>query len=215
MTDILAKSSTRARLQNAKAAAVKLHNDWREMRQKISGANCDLGRGYNTEHGRQIPVICCFSKSSIPAYSVEYADDAYKGIKHTGWFADDDMIQGTIRGIVCRIDGRKWLIGYYWSDNGEYVVRVDTVYSDIEAAAIAADRFAENYAEICRDDARKYNEAREIWDKADRDGIRLRECLILRHKKCMSYVRSEISELCKAIRQAREVLRTEYADGSF
>lgn len=215
MSDILAKTTARARLQNAKEAAVKIHKDWREMRQKISGANGDFGRGYNPEHGRKIPVISCFSKSSVPAHSVEYADEAYKGIEHTGWFADEDMIQGTIRGIVCRVDGRKWLIGYYWSDNGEYVIRADVVYQDLEDAAIAADRFAENYAEICRDDARKYNAAREIWEKEDRDIIRLRECLVLRHKKCMSYVRSEISDLCEAVRQAREVLRTEYADCSF
>lgn len=211
MSDVLAKSRASNRLQKAKSKAAKTGKDWRQCRCMITGSS-DFHLGSNTVYGRKIPVYCTFSEESIPCYSVEFADEAYKSIKHRGWFADDEQMQGTVRGIVCRIDGRKWIIGYYWSDNGEYVIRADEVYGNLEDAAQAADSFAEDYAEICREDNAKFQAAILLEDEIEEKKTRLEECIALRNHPKMNHIRAEIPDLIESIRNARETLRTDYAN---
>jgi hypothetical protein len=219
MTDILKKSNSRQRLAAARQAAQKVNESnktavytWRNMRQKVTGDDFYFGPGLNTDsYGRKTPIWYCFNEESIPAVSVQFADEVYSGIKHCGWFADDDQMRGTIRGVVCRLEGKRWIVGYYWSDNGEYVIRQDEIFTDIEDAAIAADRFAEDYAEVCREDARKFQKANEINDKIEMDIKRLLECLALRHNKKLNYIREEITELIDTIRDSRKALK-EYSD---
>lgn len=212
MSDILAKSRASKRLQKYKIEAARTGKDWRQCRSVITGGR-DFVSGSNTDtYGKEIPVYFTFSEESIPCYSVEFADKAYKGINHRGWFADDEQVQGTVRGIVCRIDGRKWLVGYYWSDNGEYVIRADEVYDNLEDAAQAADSFAEDYAEICREDNAKFQAARLLEDEIEEKKTRLQECIALRNHPKMNHIRAEIPDLIESIRNARETLRTDYAN---
>lgn len=155
MSDILKNSSSRVRLSKARKMAEEANKnhshslfDWRYFRTSLK-TQCGLSQGFNTNgSGKREPVWVCFNESDIPAISVDFADEVDSSIKHTGWFADEYQDQGTIRGVVCRLEGRRWLAGWYWSDNGEYCI-YQTIFDDAIDAASAADSLAEDYADIC------------------------------------------------------------------
>lgn len=144
------------------------------------------------------------------------------GLRYTGWFTNDEgetFVDGSglARGIVVTLpaspgfpDGR-FLAGYHWGDNDERVIWPD-LYSSPEDAARDADHYAERFADQSREDSYRCNEARDLETKIDDGLTRLRECIALRHRTCMGYARDEIRDLCETIRQARETLRTDYAN---
>lgn len=143
-------------------------------------------------------------------------------IEHTGWHTNDDGTtykdgSGKAWGAVATLpampgfsEGR-FLAGYHWGDNGETVLWPE-LYSDKKDAADRADEHARVFADNAREDNAKFNAARDLETDIEDGLTRLRECIALRHKACMDYVRDEIVELCEAIRDKRETLRTEYAD---
>lgn len=178
-----------------------------------------IDSGFNTDaRGNKEPVFYYFSEE-LPE---SFCDGVDKSIRHTGWYTNDDGTtykdgSGKARGIVVNLpaspgfpDGR-FLAGYYWGDNDERAVYPD-VFSDEKEAARYADSYAEQYAEMAREDNRKFEAARHLENEIETAFTRMRECLALRHRACMSYVRDEIAELCESIRNKRQTLRTEYAD---
>ena len=86
------------------------------------------------------------------------------------------------------------------------------LYSDKKDAADVADEHARVFAKLQREDNAKFNAARDLETGIEDALTRLRECIALRHKACMDYVRAEIVDLCESIRDKRETLRTRYAD---
>lgn len=186
--------------------------------QKHGGKSIDAG--FNTDsRGRREPVFYYFGEM-LPE---RRADDVDKyGIRHNGWYTNEHGEtcrdgSGLAWGIVVELpampgypDGR-FLAGYRWGDNDEGVLWPE-LYADEMDAARMADEHARIFAEIEREENTKFNAARDIESDIDDALHRLRECLAMRHRACLAYVRDEIRELCETIRDKRETLATEYAD---
>lgn len=132
------------------------------------------------------------------------------GSRHTGYYTDMDA-SGIARGIVGRLPHGRFIAGYEWTDNGERVY-FSEVFTEEEEAARFADGRAEWFADQAREDNAKFNAARDLETEIEDGLTRLRECIALRHRACMEYVREEAREIIETIRQARETLRTDYAD---
>lgn len=143
-------------------------------------------------------------------------------MNYTGWFTEEDGTTywdgwGLVRGIVAELpampgfNNGRFLAGYHWGDNDEKVY-FPALFDNAEDAAYAADSHAESFAELQREDNAKFKRADAIQSDIAIGVIRLRECLALRNRGCMSYVRDEAHELISQIKEWRETLRTEYAD---
>lgn len=128
---------------------------------------------------------------------------------HKGWYTDGADMSATARGVVARLPHGRFLAGYYWSENGEYVYAAD-VYEEEREAILAADSMAQRFGEEESDYQTRWREAENLRDKIKDQLKRLRECLVLRHEKCMQYTREEIHEIVQSIRKNRDVLATEY-----
>lgn len=151
----------------------------------------------------------------------QWCDEVNRNIRNTGWFTFADGTtykdgSGIARGIVVSLpaapgfpDGRH-LAGYWWGDNDERVLWPE-LYADENEAAQAADSHAEYMAESERAYNEKWQTARDLESDIDDALSRLRECIALRHRQCMAYVRDEISELIETVREKREILATNYA----
>jgi hypothetical protein len=215
------------RLREFAAAEVAKHGDtyanpncptpktWREARRYGFGnwraAYCaGLNQGFNGEG--KTPVWYCHSGACFrnERFADECEDAPRLVRENQGWYSDMDG-NSTVRGIVSRLTHGRYIAGYYWSNNGERVYFQDVYFSEREAA-IAANHCAETYAEICRNDDADFQEARKLENKIEESFTRLRECLALRHRACMAYVRDEARELIETIREARNTLKTQYAE---
>lgn len=136
-------------------------------------------------------------------------------LDYTGWFTDCEN-STLAKGIVITLPAMpgfpngRFLAGYYWGVNGETVLYPE-MYADINEAAHAADSHAESFADKEREHNEKWQAARDIEYKIEIKEKRLIECLALRNKKCMSYIRAEISTICDRLRDMRHVLKTDYA----
>ena len=114
-----------------------------------------------------------------------WADDCEGGSSHTGWFTNDDGTtykdgSGLARGVVVQLppcpgfkDGR-YLAGYWWGDNGEFVIWPDLFKTESEAARMA-DEHARVFAESAREDNARYEAMRNAEDTAEekRESARL------------------------------------------
>lgn len=143
----------------------------------------------------------------------EFAHEIIR-LGHTGWYTNDfgDLCNGivvTLPPMPGFSEGR-FMAGYYLTDNGETVVNPE-LYADKYSAVMDADRMAERYAEVEREYQEKWQAAREIEDKIEESEKRLIECIALRHKKCMGYIRAEIVRICEKLRDLRRELKTDYA----
>jgi hypothetical protein len=130
--------------------------------------------------------------------------------RHKGWYTDVDC-QETAFGIIVRLPHGRIIAGYRWDANGETVYYPE-IFTDAEEAARMADEHARCFAEESREHSEKCQAAQEVENRIDDSLARLRECIALRHRKCMAYIRNEISELIEKIRDDRETLATEFKD---
>lgn len=177
-----------------------------------------LDAGFNGNGANRIPVVythCAEQFDETEAHKI-------LGLRHTGWFTNPDGEtfkdgSGLCRGMVAEFPARPgfpdgWFLAGYWlGDNGETVYALD-VYGDREEAAREGDRMAERLAEAEREYQTKWREAQDIQEATDSAFKRLRECLAMRHKACMGYVRDEARELCETIRDNRARLASDFAD---
>lgn len=181
---------------------------WRDIRgttHKSARAYCGgLAQGFNAK----TPIWYCHTG---PQFRDEcFADACGHGPSHQGWFSDTDYSE-KVRGIVGRLTHGRYIAGYHWTSNGERVYFPE-VFSDECEAANAADEHARVYAELCMEDSQKYDAMRDLEADTENKLQRLRECLALRHKACMSYVRKEIADLIETLRENRVTLQTDFAD---
>ncbi len=181
-----------------------------EMYRKLSEKYPRACHGHNYNR----PVLSCFDESSLPVRSIKFADempDAYR-IDHKGWFADADGHgdRGTIRGIVAFLPHGRMLAGYYWSDNGEYVLFTDEVFTDARDAVISADHVAEKYADICREDDEKWQRVGRAETAVEDAAEELRDAWVLRRMGRRDS--DDVRELVQKLREAREELRAVTAD---
>jgi hypothetical protein len=175
---------------------------WRDVR--FAKLTSESGLTFNGEHW--------YVHSAAPVFNREQDAHDVEGIRidHTGWFTDIHGDEKAV-GIIAKLPRGRFLAGYRWTSNDERVYYPE-IYADAIDAARGADSHAESFADIAREDSEKYEEARKLENKIEDSLIRLRECIVLRHSQCMSYVRDEARELVETIREARESLRTDYAD---
>lgn len=156
-----------------------------------------------------------------PPFEYQWADDVYSGIKHCGWYTDpngETFKDGTgiCRGFVIYWpetlnfpDGR-WLAGYWIGGSDRWCVHPE-IHDDRDDAAQEADHMAEQFAEVEREHAERWQAARDVEYEVEEGGRRLRELLLLRHKG-LDYVRDEITEVIEKIRAGRERLKSEFKD---
>lgn len=163
---------------------------WRDMRYcsfaNVRAAACQLSPGLMNGAG---PVYW-YSHSGPEFPREQYADEVVN-LDHTGWLSDAGSHE-KVRGLVVALPHGRFLAGYHWSDNGERVYFSD-IYDCQHDAARAADGHAETFAETCREDDYQYERARNLEYEIDGNFSRLRE-------------------LIASIKEAREKLRTQYAD---
>lgn len=179
--------------------------------------------------GERVPVLTSFDRASLPVRDIRFADEVNpRAIDHKGWFADSEGY-GVIRGIVARLPHGRFLSGYHWSDNDEYVLFPGDVFTDEREAARDADREAERYAELCRDDDARFramSEAESLCESKESDlcdawdEYRAAWCAFLvdpmRHaktaRKAREWVRELVSDL-RAFRAELESARKAYERG--
>lgn len=176
---------------------------WRDVRFATFLSDCSLSQGLQDNepiwytHGGEF-------------FRNERDADRIISMRHTGWYTDEDCNETAV-GIVGSLPHGRFLAGYRWTSNDERVW-FPQIFDDESDAARMADEHARVFAEQAKEDDEKYQEARRLEDSIERKEVRLRECLALRNKKCMEYVRSEIEGLIESIRNKRDRLKTEFAD---
>lgn len=131
-------------------------------------------------------------------------------LNHSGYYTDVHQDELAI-GIVASLPHGRFIAGYRWTDNDERVW-YPTVFDDEEDAARMADEHARIFAEAQFEDSEKWETARELESETEDLLTRLRECLALRHRACMAYVRDEARELLEKIRDNRARLNGEFAN---
>lgn len=201
----------------------KVSADWRKARaygmHSYAAAFGLASRGFNTSPlGARIPVITSFGRESMPVRDIRFADDVDRSIDHNGWFADCNGYgdSGVVRGIVARLPHGRFLSGYHWSDNDEYVILTDEVFTDEHEAARDADHEAARYAEDLRDDDARFqtmtdaeglceskvSDLRDAWNQ-----YRAAWCAFLtdpmRHAKTARKAREWVTELISDLRATR------------
>lgn len=134
---------------------------------------------------------------------------------HKGWYTEHDGTtsrdgSGLAWGIVARLPHSRFIAGYQWGDNDERVY-FSEIFSDEGKACRAADSHAESFAEMCKEDSYKNEQARELSESIEEAFTRLRECLALRNKACFARLRDEARELMATIREKRHELKTEFS----
>lgn len=186
---------------------------WRDIRRtthkSIAAYTGALSQGFNGTDNHKTPVWYCHTGEQFrhEKFAKEFAN---RWDQFPGYYTDVHASE-TTQGIVAMLPHGRFIAGYHWDANGERVYFPE-VFDDEYTAASAADSHAESFADSCREDSEQYEAARELETTIKDSLRRLAECVALRNKKCMAYVRNEISQLIEEIRDSRETLRTEYAD---
>lgn len=168
-------------------------------------ADIDAGKNDNK------PIFYWFG--DLLPYS--WADDCEGGPRHTGWYTNNDGAcykdgSGKCRGVVIQLppcpgfaDGR-YLAGYWWGDNGEFVAWPE-LFKDETEAARKADSHAENYAESAREDNARFEAMREAEDEVTHICARLRKYLPARNVTVT--LREEVRSMIEELRDARNTLK--------
>lgn len=177
---------------------------WRDVRYGTFRSRCN-----GLDGGRNGDRHIWYTFSGDQFTRERYADEIIR-IGHQGWYTDEDARE-TARGLVVALPHGRFLAGYHWTDNDERVY-FSEIYTDQDDAARAADREAERFAEVAREDDRKSREARNLEDDIEVNLRRLRECLALRNNKCFAHLRDEARQAIESIRDSRRTLETEYAN---
>lgn len=126
-------------------------------------------------------------------------------------FRNERYCDEIARSIVARLPHGRFIAGYVQSVNDERTYYPE-VFDDERDAALMADEHARVMAERERECNERWHAARDLENDTESKLHRLRECLALRHRKCMSYVRVEIGQLIETIRANRARLAGEFAD---
>ncbi len=182
------------------------------------GRSVDVG--YDTDaRGNRTPIFYA-SPNTFSAEKFAHEVCSLGRDRHTGWYTNNDGGSsrdgwGLCSGVVLSFDPRPgfpngWYVAGY-NMNGDMCTYFPDVYDSAEDAARAADGHAEKIAEEERDYQYRAAQARQVQDDNEQAIVRLRECLALRHRACMDYVRDEARELMKTIRLQRERLSGELA----
>lgn len=188
---------------------------WREVRDyglhtyADAFALCDSG----LNDGK--PVIYSHASGGLPVRKVKFADEMCgSNIDHCGWYAGNDGCRGVVRGIVGYLSHGRFLSGYHWSDNDESVLFVGHIFDSEREATRDADREAEAYADMLRDDSERYDVMREAEDHAEAVSVDVGRAFQARNVSAWhrEYCRDRVEEL-RAARTAFDAANEAYEKG--
>lgn len=181
--------------------------DWRAARDwKLSSWESAYGV---LSRGSQSGAVVWYSHAGEVFREERDAGDIVGARSAPCWHTDTDGRE-TAYGIVARLPHGRFLAGYRWDSNDERVY-FPGVFTDETDAAYMASEHARVFADVAREDSERFEAAQALETGIEENLRRLRECIALRHRECMGYVREEVAELCESIRTARETLRTDFA----
>lgn len=182
---------------------------WRDVRFMSFASDTGLSQGFNGTGKAEESVWTTHNPHA--ALQRETFCDEVEGVRiaHKGWFTDTENSE-TARGIVSALPHGKFIAGYLWNCNDERVY-FSEIFDSARDAAHMADEHARVFGEDEMEHSQRFQAAQYIESEIETALYRLRECVALRNKSCMQYVRDEISDLVSTIRASRETLRTDYA----
>lgn len=191
------------RAEAAKPSTWTRPMSWRDVRYATLKSHTGLDQGSN--QGQPI-----WYTQDGPAFKREkFCDEVeYSHINHKGWFCDEEASE-TARGLIVMLPHGRCLAGYYLSMNDERVY-FPGIFDSQNEAAQEANEYARKIAREEVEYREKDREAQACSESIETSLKRLRECLALRHKACMWYVKGEISSLLNTIRTNRLRLETEF-----
>lgn len=180
---------------------------WRNVRFATLKSHTGMSQGFNGTGVNKMFVWYCH-------HGEQLRNERDSHVVNTrlvrGWYTDTRQEETAI-GIVAGLPHGRFIAGYRFSDHEERVYFPE-IYTDESDAAHAGDSHAETIADIARDNCEITDAACALESDIETALIRLRECLAMRHyKKCLSYVKDEITTLLESIRQKRETLHTDFA----
>lgn len=190
---------------------------WRDIRgtthKGLRAYVAALDQGFNGDGRARVPVWYCHTG---PQFRGERFAHECDGGPYPDWHTNHEGEtfkdgSGLARGIVGRLTHGRFIAGYWWGDNGERVYFPEVFNSEEDAAGMA-DEHARIFAEKACADSARYAEALDVDEETETALKRLRECLALRHRGCMAYVRDEVGELVQTIKKNRARLAGELAD---
>ncbi len=118
---------------------------------------------------------------------VGYCDELARGIRHTGWFTDDDFQEDTMRGIVYALPAkngqRRLVAGYHFNlgDDTGATLYFDMIYDDEIEAAHMADEHARVAAEREREFQAEEREKQRLEDAEEARLDNLADCHPMTH----------------------------------
>lgn len=123
-------------------------------------------------------------------------------LQHTGWFTDTEGSERAV-GIVARLPHGRFLAGYRWTLNDEWVYFPE-VFTDEAEAARAADSRAESFAEDAREDSERFDAMQDATDEVEHVEALLRKRIPGRNVS--SALRDEVRDLIEELRASRRDL---------
>jgi len=187
---------------------------WRDVRFANLRSPTGLDRGYNTRGSSRDAIWYTHDECAMPGRRVRDCDDVMRASDRfysrdipSGWYTDMDSCE-TAFGIVIDLPHGKFLAGYRWDSNGEYVI-YPCIYDDEIDAARAADGHAEQFAEISREDDERFRAMAEAESHAEGVESDVREAIAERNESRNSkhdpreWLRDRIEELRAARRDLK------------
>lgn len=187
---------------------------WKQMRHaRFNEPYSALCQGFNPEGNRKTPVWTAFEVSALPGRVAGFADEIKRYersiIDHSGWFCDPDQ-DSKARGFVLHLTQSRYMAGYYWDSNGEYVLYPELYDNPFDAA-----RAGDEHARVMAEKECEFQEAdraaqRLVVDISEAKD-ELRKNLALRNDSRFD-VRGDIEEQIAQIRKMRERLEAQVSE---
>ncbi len=213
------KHGARYRLQALRRDAQKLASNphrttanptWRTVRyHEFSGKFPAACPGFNDAgNGKETPILSAFNREALPVRCIEWCDEVKdSSIDHTGWYTNEYGEKA--RGFVASLPHGRFLPGYFWSSNDEYVLFIGAGYlnDSAEDCAREADSLAELFADDAREDSARFDAMTDAESTAEEKREALAKALALRHHPRfggMEAAREALQEYREALQDLQE-----------
>lgn len=136
----------------------------------------------DTGNGDKTPVIYSFLREALPVRWIEWCDEVKdSSIDHTGWYTNEYGEKA--RGFVASLPQGRFLPGYFWSSNDEYVLFIGADYlnDSAEDCARKADSLAESFADDAYEDSERFDAMQDAESATEEKREALAKALALRH----------------------------------
>jgi len=169
---------------------------WRDVRFATLKSDSGLSRGFN-------PDGAVWYAFSAQFDGERDAHEVLTTLRHTGYFTDCEGDAKAI-GIVARLPHGRWLAGYRWTDNDEWVY-YGHIHDSERDAAQAGDSHAEAFAELERKSDEHFQDMSRAEGRVEECESDLRNALDARHAS--HYWREHAHERIANLREARAELK--------